>query len=168
MLADNCENWGCELFPYRAEKAVARMDRCHSAAWESCSLTDESVTLLWCNPPYDDDRHGDEKRLELAFLKSTTPKLARGGVLAFVIPQRILRLAEIARYLNSQYERFTVLRFPDEEYERFKQVLLLAVRREKCNVPTNEEIEAIQCLAESDLPPLGIAPELVYPLLPAH
>ncbi len=45
------------------------------------------VTLLWLNPPYDDDRHGDEKRLELAFLKSTTPKLVRGGVLALVIPQ---------------------------------------------------------------------------------
>jgi hypothetical protein len=51
----NCETWGCELFPYRAEKATARMDKCHSAAWESCSLTDESVTLLWLNPPYDDD-----------------------------------------------------------------------------------------------------------------
>jgi hypothetical protein len=143
------------------------MDKCHSAAWESCSLTDESVTLLWCNPPYDDDRHGDEKRLELAFLKSTTPKLVRGGVLAFIIPQRILRLAEIARYLASQYERLAVLRFPDGEYERFKQVLLLATRREKYTVPTNEEVEAIQRLAESDLSPLGFAPEPVYPLLPA-
>ena len=45
------------------------MDRCHSAAWESGSITDESATLLWLNPPYDDDRHGEEKRLELAFLK---------------------------------------------------------------------------------------------------
>ncbi len=163
----NCETWGCEQFPYRAEKAAARMDKCHSAAWESCSRTDESVTLLWLNPPYDDDRHGEDKRLELAFLKSTTPKLVRGGVLAFVITQRILRLAEIARYLASQYEGLTVLRFPDGEFERFKQILLLATRREKHNVPTNEEIEAIQRLAESDLPPLGFAPEPAYPLLPA-
>jgi len=73
----------------------------------------------------------------------------------------------IARYLASQYERLTVLRFPDDEYERFKQVLLLATRREKYNVPNNEEIEAIQCQAENDLPPLGFAPEPVYPLLPA-
>ncbi|GIV63632.1 MAG: DUF6094 domain-containing protein [Chloroflexota bacterium] len=163
----NCETWGCELFPYRAEKAAARMDKCHSAAWESCSLTDESVTILWLNPPYDDDRHGDEKRLELAFLKSTTPKLVRGGTLAFIIPHRILRLAEIARYLASQYERLTALCFPDGEFERFKQILLLATRREKYNLPTNEEIEAIQKLAESDLPTLGFAPEPVYPLLPA-
>lgn len=163
----NYETWGCELFPYRAEKAAVRMHKCHSAAWESCSLTDESVTLLWFNPPYDDDRHGDERRLELSFLKSTTPKLVRGGVLAFVIPQRILRMAEIVRYLASQYERLTILRFPDGEYERFKQVLLLATRWEKYNVTTNEEIEEIQPLAESDLPPLDFAPEPVYLLLPA-
>jgi len=56
----NCETWGCELFPYRAEIAASRMDKCHSTTWESCSLTDESVRLLWLNPPYDDDRHGDE------------------------------------------------------------------------------------------------------------
>ena len=30
----NCETWGCELFPFRAEKAAVRMDKCHSAAWE--------------------------------------------------------------------------------------------------------------------------------------
>ncbi len=28
----NCETWGCEVFPYRAEKAAASMDKCHSAA----------------------------------------------------------------------------------------------------------------------------------------
>jgi len=111
----DCETWGCELFPYRAQKAAVRMDRCHSAAWESCSLTDESVTLLWLNAPYDDDRHGEDKRLEFAFLKSTTPKLVRSGVLAFVIPQRILGPAKIARYLDGRYETVTVWRFSNEE-----------------------------------------------------
>ena len=55
------------MFPYRAEKAAARMDKCYSAAWESCCLTDEAVTMLWLNPPYDDDRHSNEKRLELTY-----------------------------------------------------------------------------------------------------
>jgi len=31
----NCETWSCELFPYCAERAAARMDKIHSAAWES-------------------------------------------------------------------------------------------------------------------------------------
>jgi hypothetical protein len=43
------EAWGCELFPYRAEKAAANLDKCHSAAGENYSLTDESGTLLWLN-----------------------------------------------------------------------------------------------------------------------
>lgn len=52
----------------------------------------------------------EEKRLELAFLKSTTSKLVRSGILAFVIPQHILHLPEITRYLASQYARPTVIR----------------------------------------------------------
>jgi hypothetical protein len=90
-------------------------------------------------------------------------------VLSFLIPlrsllHRILRLAEISRFLASQYKFLTVLCFSDGEYERFKQILLLATRREKYNVPTNEEIEAIERLAQSDLPPLGCAPEPACPL----
>ena len=34
------------------------------------------------------------------------------------------------------------------------------------HVPTNEEIEAIQHLADSGLTPLGFSPEPIYPLLP--
>jgi hypothetical protein len=54
---------------------------------------------MWLNPPYDDDRHDNEKQLELAFLESTTPELVRDGVLAFVIPQRILRLGGLPAIL---------------------------------------------------------------------
>ena len=44
-------------------------------------MTEESVTQLWYNPPYDNDRHRHDKRLELAFLKSTAPKQWRSGIL---------------------------------------------------------------------------------------
>jgi hypothetical protein len=76
-------------------------------------------------------------------------------------------LAEIARYLAGHYEAITVWRFPDGEYQHFKQILLLAQRRQAYNVPSKEEVEAIQALAQTDLPPLDFAPEPVYPLLPA-
>ena len=75
----NYAAWGCELFLYRAEKLAAPMDRCHSTAWESCSLIDVSVTRLWLNLPYDDDRRSNEMPLEMAFIKSTTPTLEPGG-----------------------------------------------------------------------------------------
>jgi hypothetical protein len=94
----NCETWGCELFPYRAEKAAARMEKCHSAAWESCWLTDVWIILLWCIPLFIDDWQGDEKQLKLAFQKSIPISQLSSGVLAFVIPPRILCLAEFNRW----------------------------------------------------------------------
>ena len=42
----NCETWGCELFPYRAEKAAGRLDK-----WQPrphrCSKPVRSGTFLW-------------------------------------------------------------------------------------------------------------------------
>ena len=90
-------------------------------------------------------------RCELAISNQHAQVGARRGAGVRHPVRSLLRLAEIARYLASQYERLTVLRFPDCEYERFKQVLLLVKRREKNNVPTNEEIESIQRLAAHDL-----------------
>jgi hypothetical protein len=42
----NCETWGCELFPYRVEKAATRLDK-----WQPrphrCSKPVRSGTFLW-------------------------------------------------------------------------------------------------------------------------
>ena len=82
----NCETWGTELSPVRAELAAKVMDKVYPTAWQACQMTDESITLLFLNPPYEYDRHDSHKRLEVEFLKSTTPKLVRGGLLVFIIP----------------------------------------------------------------------------------
>ncbi len=155
----HCETWGAELFPLRAEKAAARMDKCHATAWQACSLTDESVTVLWLNAPYDDDRHGEDKRLEYSFLKATTPKVVRGGVLVYIIPQRLLGMPEVAKFLIGHYEKLTVKRFPDGEYERFKQITLFAIRRQVYHAPNKEEVETLRALAGSFLSPLEPVPE---------
>ena len=70
----NCETWGAELSPVRVALAAQKMNKVYSTAWQACQLTDESITFLFLNPPYDYDRLDTHKRLELEFLKSTTPK----------------------------------------------------------------------------------------------
>jgi hypothetical protein len=48
------------LIPRGVKKAAAaRIDRHHRVAWESCSRSDESATLLWLNAPYDNGCQGD-------------------------------------------------------------------------------------------------------------
>src|SRR3972149_2823876 len=66
----NCQSWGAELSPARAALASEKMERLLSAPWQSCHQKNEPLPLLSPNPPYSHDRLGDQKRLELEFLKS--------------------------------------------------------------------------------------------------
>ncbi len=163
----NCETWGAELSPDRAEKAGKVMGRLYNAAWQACHLSEDAITLLFLNPPYETDRFDTHKRLEYEFLKSTTAKLVRGGLLIYIIPQKVVGLVDVARLLAGHYECLTVARFPDGEYEAFKQVVVIGYRRKVYQVPDDKEVQAIQSLAGEDLPILEALGEPVYRLLPA-
>jgi hypothetical protein len=160
----NCQSWGAELSPARAILAAEKMDRLFNAPWSSCHLTNESITLLFLNPPYSHDRLGDQKRLELDFLKSTTPKLARGGALVYIVPHALLRDLDVASHLAGYYERLTIYRYPETE---FNQVVVLGVKRQKFKLPSAEEVRQVQIWAEVEPPLLEVAFEPVYALLPA-
>ncbi|PKK88334.1 MAG: hypothetical protein CVV64_19300 [Candidatus Wallbacteria bacterium HGW-Wallbacteria-1] len=163
----NCETWGVELSPERAEKAQNAMDKVYQAPWQACVLSDESVSWLYLNPPYEFDRFDGQKRLEWDFLKTTTSKLMRGGLLTYIIPQKILGMIEVARLLAGHYEAITVYRFPDSLYEKFKQVVVLAYKRKVFHPPTDKEVLSLQNLAITELEPIETAIEPVYELLPA-
>jgi hypothetical protein len=163
----NCETWGVELSPDRAEKAQNVMDKVHQAPWQSCVLSDESVSWLYLNPPYEFDRFDGQKRLEWDFLKTTTSKLMHGGLLTYIIPQKILGMIEVARLLAGHYEAITVYRFPDGLYEKFKQVVVLAYKRKLYQLPTDKEVLSLQSMATSELEPIETAVEPIYELLSA-
>jgi hypothetical protein len=163
----NCETWGAELSPERAEKAQNVMDKVFQAPWQACVLSDESISWLYLNPPYEFDRFDGQKRLEWDFLKTTTSKLIRGGLLTYIIPQKILGMIEVARLLAGHYEAITVYRFPDSLYEKFKQVVVLAYKRKVFHAPTDKEVLSLQNLATTELEPIETVIEPVYELLPA-
>ena len=163
----NCETWGVELSPDRAEKAQSVMDKVHQAPWQACILTDESVSWLYLNPPYEFDRFDGQKRLEWDFLKTTTSKLMRGGLLTYIVPQKIMGMIEVARLLAGHYEAITVYRYPDGLYETFKQVVVLAYKRKLYQPPTDKEVLSLQGLATSELEPIPTVEEPIYELMPA-
>lgn len=159
----NCQSWGAELSPVRAALAAELMDRLFNAPWGSCHLTGESITLLFLNPPYSHDRLGDQKRLELEFLKSSTPKLARGGALVYIVPHQLLRDLDVASHLAGYYENITVHRYPDTE---FNQVIVLGLKRMKFKTPSGEEVGQVQAWADIEPPMLVDLAEPLYKLLP--
>lgn len=160
----NCQAWGAELSPARAALAVEKMERVFNAPWSSCHLTNESITLLFLNPPYSHDRLGEQKRLELEFLKATTPKLVRGGVLVYIVPHRLLADLDVATHLAGYYEAITVYRYPETGFD---QVVLLATKRLKYKMPSGEEVGQVQAWAETEPPMLVDVVEPHYQLLPA-
>ena len=160
----NCQSWGAELSPARAALATEKMDRLFNTPWGSCHLTGESITLLFLNPPYSHDRLGDQKRLELEFLKSTTPKLIRGGVLIYIVPHPLLRDLDVASHLAGYYENIRIYRYPETG---FNQVIVLATKRVKFKMPSHEEVHQVQAWADVEPPMLVEVDEPMYELLPA-
>jgi hypothetical protein len=81
-------------------------------------------SLLWLNPPYDSGY--SFRRLETQFLGRFGKTLARGGVLAFIVPFAILHRHEYDAFPNA-YKNIRILKFPDND-DRFRQCVVLATR----------------------------------------
>ena len=167
-VGGDCETWGVELSPHRAEAATQVLDRVYDTAWQGVRVTKGTVSVLWLNPPYDYDYDGDEKRVETEFLRTSLTTLAYGGILVYIVPQRLLGYAGAARLLAGHFDHLAIRRFPDGEYERFNQVVVLA-RRKPWEAPTAEQTAAVRALTDSDIPPLDepVTPwPLVIPAIP--
>ena len=153
LVGGNCQTWGVELSPRRAAQAATVLDQVHNTAWAAVRASDKSVSMLYLNPPYDHDLDGNERRLEIEFLRRSLSSLVYDGLLVYVIPQHLLGYQNAARLLAGHFKDLVVRRFPEGEYERFKQVVVFA-RRRPHSTPTNEAINAIRVLRDTDLPTL--------------
>lgn len=123
--------YACELEQERANKLRNRL------GWNSNYLHGDAFhvdwggegrgAVLYLNPPYDTDKtYG---RLEQRFLDRFTNLLAPGfGILLFVVPR--YALAASATHLATHYHNIRCFAFPEPEYHIFKQVVLVAQRRE--------------------------------------
>lgn len=81
----------------------------------------EGVSVLYLNPPYDTDKVWG--RLEHKFLERFTSSLTENGVLLFVVPYYALEVS--AAYLATHYENLSCYKFPEEDFQVYKQVVLV-------------------------------------------
>ncbi len=168
MLAERLggETYGIELDRERAHEAQLHVQQVLAGDFADMRLPTNptGVSLLFLNPPYDaDERAG--KRLELHFLRETEDWLMPGGILIYIIPQ--FRISEhIARRLSSGFERIAVYRFPDEDYERFRQVVIFAVKRAQRRADHASLLALLQA-QHSALPALTSDCDAPYPIPPA-
>ncbi len=125
--------WGVELDGGRIEDAQQLLPEASilgpASFLSNLGCTWRSFSLVWLNPPFDDELGGG-RREELSFLRRATDLLKPGGVLAFVLPESVARQMPIQHFLLGNYEQFTLCPFPEEQ-RPFNEVLILAKRLKK-------------------------------------
>ena len=118
--------YGVEINKERAAQARRSLNRVIEGDLAIAEIGKDMASVLYLNPPYDDD--AEFRRLEHSFLVRTTPYLKVAGLLALIIPRR--RLEVSADYLARNYEDFKFWTFDEKEYPVFKQIVLLAKKRQ--------------------------------------
>lgn len=121
----------------------------------------EKFNLIFGNPPYMEDNDGEKReRVEHKFLQQCTQYLSVGGVLVWVIPLRIYAEDFTLRWVMRYYDILHLFKFRESEFRKWGQIVLIARRRERCEV-TGEELKEYQTTLTVDkVPVLPSAQEL--------
>ncbi len=130
---DDLQTWGVELHPGRAAEAAERLDEVIEATFEVINWKPSHglANVLYLNPPYDWSEASRGSRMETYFLNRATQALVPGGTLIYIIPVSAVWDYNLCRALYTNYENLALTRFPDDTYERFKQLVIFGTRREQ-------------------------------------
>lgn len=139
--------YGVELDTERAARAANCLDEVVQGSIADVRIDPPGAFgLLWLNPPYEQGPRGE--RMEFAFLRRATLWLAPGGVLVWIVPESVARDQRHAAWLWRHYERIEACRLAAVDYPAFRQVVVVAVRRDR--PPTREDLDAVRRWREAD------------------
>ena len=157
LLADNtgAHTLGIELEKGRYEQAREVLDQVLLAdSLAEAMVSYQSIDVLWLNPPYDLDE-GDfsqnRERFELLFLQKYLPVLVQNGLLIFIVALRELCHASICGLLARLLD-LEIYRFPDEQFERFQQVVVIGRKRVITGLVYEQNYQKIMSLRLENIP----------------
>ena len=161
--------YGVELDAGRAEQARTKgIDVIHGNGFDvQCPV--ESFSLIYLNPPYDFEISEEKsQRMEKLFLEHVYRWLKPSGILVLVVPVR--RIADCTVLLSRHFRDIRIYRLTEPESERYKQVVVLGIRRtrqERDRLRDREIIQAQLWLGSletklEELPPLPAEPDHIY------
>jgi predicted RNA methylase len=142
------ETFGIELSDVRAKDAERTLNHVINTAYEYAVLTDETFSLVLLNPPYDGENStGGGRRMEETFLLDSTPRLAPGGALIYIIPHQRIN-EKVARHLAGWYDDLRCFKLAGDDYEAFGQVVIFGARRQGYAPASGDDLRAVQAWAE--------------------
>lgn len=163
---NNCYAYGVELDERRAEEAQTRLHRVAIGSYFSARISHEAFHVLFLNLLYLSviEEGGHTGRDEKRFLVNSLCHLMIGGLLVYIIPYYRLT-SDIARILCDNFERLSVYKFCGKEFQRFRQVAVLGIRKPRGD--GSQEVSGLlrQVQDADKIPELTELPEKSYPLI---
>lgn len=155
---ENAVTYGIELDEERGEEAQKRLRRVGFGSFFHSRISLGVFQCLFLNPPYlSVPSEQGNRRLEKSFLADSMRLLADGGLLIYIIPY-YRATPDVCRVLCENFEQLRAYRFLGKEFDRFKQVVFLGIKRKR-----KEEPEMAQKLSEYMLSPDNIQPIIELP-----
>ncbi|MCI8521263.1 MAG: class I SAM-dependent methyltransferase [Clostridia bacterium] len=126
------DTYGIELDEMRGEEAEKCLDRVGFGSFFHSRVSREAFHMLFLNPPYLSvlKEGGGNTRSEKQFLVDGLYHLMDGGLLMYIIPFYRLT-SDIARILCDNFKDIQMFRFKDDEFKKFKQILVMGIKKSK-------------------------------------
>ncbi len=126
--------YGVELDEARAGDAEHRLHRVGFGSFYHSHVQNGAFHALLLNPPYLNliGKGGVKARSEKRFLIESMHNLMTGGVLIYIVPYYRLTW-DIWRVLCDNFRKISVYRFRDDEFQKFRQVVVLGIKQQKCD-----------------------------------
>ena len=137
----DCITFGTEIDESRGKESETRLDRVGFGSYFHSSIRHESFHAIFLNPPYLSviGENGVKARSEKRFLVESIHHLMNKGVLMYIIPYYRLTY-DICRVICDNFENVSVYRFMDKEFAKYKQVLVMGIKKNKENGSEQAEI----------------------------
>ena len=152
------DTYGIELDEMRGEEAEKCLDRVGFGSFFHSRVSREAFHIIFLNPPYLSvlKEGGGNTRSEKQFLVDSLYHLMDGGLLMYIIPFYRLT-SDIARILCDNFSDIQMFRFMDDEFKKFKQILVMGIKKPK---EDGSKVAEIIVQLASDVKKLPVITEL--------
>lgn len=115
-------------------------------------ISNKAFSFCFSNPPYIAEVEGG--RMEIAFLKRIIKYLSDEGILVYVVNISTARTPEYLELFFSNFELLHMYRFSEEEYMKYKQVVMIGRKREEKECSDEEMVRKYSLLKKEEIPEL--------------
>ena len=160
-------HFGMELNTTRALQAKATNEfiQCLAGPFEKSTFSNLSFVFIHLNPPIDWVSGGGD-RYEEIFLYRASNYLAHGGVLELLVPGSLFQYkgAEVIKHLLSNYQDIRIYKYPEPEYQLFKQIVVFGVKKPSERITATPEWleEQVALITTGDIPVLAMQDAPIY------